>query len=62
MNTTECFESRPTTTTKRASAISDGRVEELLRGINIALHATRVIGRRKVAVSKHPREADPVAV
>ena len=59
MNTTECLESRPTSST---SAISTGRVEELLREINIALHATRVIGRRKVAVTKHTQEAEPVAV
>jgi hypothetical protein len=64
MNTTHCLESRDTRpiTSKRAPAASAGQVQDLLREINIALHATRVIGRRKAESIELDQDAVPVTV
>ena len=45
ITTTHTLESRRTATLKSRTPAPTGRVVDLLREINIALHATRVIGR-----------------
>ena len=54
--TTHTLESRHTITPKSRTAVPTGRVVELLREINIALHATRVVGRRDEIVVADKRE------
>ena len=54
--TTHVLESRQTTTLKSRTAVPTGRVVELLREINIALHATRVVGRRDEVEAPAMRE------
>ena len=58
MNTkTHILHTLHTVTPKSRTAAPTGRVVELLREINIALHATRVVGRRdeiEVADEREP--------